>query len=322
MLPRAVPAAPFLRPIRPRPESLKTLRLIGRRSFAPKGPGYAPKLYLGRPFRLLRGGPDGVAIAMALRAGEVEVSVLAKGECDAEMLERAFEAARGLSAVDDDPRDFLRAVAKHPLLGPLSRRADARLTKTPTLFEAFVFAVLGQLVTSWEARESYVKLGWLAGESIVLGRTKLVTAPTPAGMRSVPMWKLHAIGVGSRRAATLRMGALRGTSLERLRTEDPAVAVEKLQSLRGVGPWTANYVARTALGWSDAVPVGDLHAKTYVTMALTGEAGDDAAMVSLLEEFRPHRARVVTLLEGVGIPSTEPRRLPKVDKHRREPWRY
>jgi 3-methyladenine DNA glycosylase/8-oxoguanine DNA glycosylase len=258
---------------------------------------------------------------MAWRGGAVEVSVLAKRECDGEMLEAAYAAARGIAGVDDDPTDFLRSVARHPVLGKLVKRgADPRMTRTPTVFEAFVFSVLGQLVTSWEAREAYVRLGWLAGERIE--GTKLKTAPTPAGLRSVPMWKLHAVGVGSRRAATLRGGALRGDAIERLKGVDPAVAVEKLQSLRGVGPWTANGVARSALGWSDAVPVGDLHAKTFVTLALSGEAGDDAAMVEVLEPFRPHRARVVQLLEGFSVPGAEPRRLPRVDKHRREPWRY
>jgi 3-methyladenine DNA glycosylase/8-oxoguanine DNA glycosylase len=304
--------------------ALGLLRVVARRSFRPRGPGYDARAMLAQPLRVLCGGADGIAIALAWHAGAVEVTVLARGVCDAEASAAAFEAARAIAAVDDDPVEFLAMIRSHPVVGALARTSDPRLPRTPTLFEAFAFFVLGQLVTSWEARESYKKLGWVAGEPIA--GTRLRSPPTPAGVRATPMWKLHAIGIGSRRATTLRAGALRGTALERLRELAPEVAVGKLESLRGVGPWTANHVARTALGWSDAVPVGDLHAKTFVTEALTGEPGDDEAMLAALEPFRPHRARVVTLLERASgrrrDEETPPRRRARVDRHRREPWRY
>jgi 3-methyladenine DNA glycosylase/8-oxoguanine DNA glycosylase len=140
------------------------------------------------------------------------------------------------------------------------------------------------------------------------------------------MWRLHEMGIGARRAATLREGAIRGASLERLRSLPADVAIDKLQSIRGVGPWTANAVARDAFAHPDAVPVGDFHAPYVVTAALTGREGDDAAMLEVLEPFRPHRARVVLLIEhsfvrgGVG---DGPRwRPPRVDPHRRFPWKY
>jgi AraC family transcriptional regulator of adaptative response / DNA-3-methyladenine glycosylase II len=34
--------------------------------------------------------------------------------------------------------------------------------------------------------------------------------------------------------------------------------IEKLLSLPGIGPWTANYIAMRALHWPDAFPTGDL----------------------------------------------------------------
>src|SRR5205085_12580362 len=119
-----------------------------------------------------------------------------------------------------------------------------------------------------------------AGEGIPA--TKLRAAPTAAAVRRVPMWRLREMGIGARRAATLREGAIRGPALERLRSEEPERAMEKLTSLPGIGPWTANYIARDALGWADAVPIGDFHAPRFVTKALLGEEGDDDAMVEAL----------------------------------------
>jgi len=73
-------------------------------------------------------------------------------------------------------------------------------------------------------------------------------APTARAVLDVPPWKLHAMG----NRLTSQPHAARGSStrvaLERLRAMDPALAASKLESLPGVGPWTANLVARTALG--------------------------------------------------------------------------
>lgn len=302
-----------------------SLRVAAEASFAPVGPGYDPREVLRRPLRPLRGGPDALVARLGWRASRVTVRVLAAGACTAEDVEAAMGAARGLAAVDDDPTEFLALARRHALVAELAGRYDARLPRTPTLFESFVVSVLEQLVTTWEAWQAARRLWSVAGEAVP--GTELFAAPTPAGLRAVPMWRMHALGVGSRRAVTLREGARRGAALERLRELPPELVVEKLQSLPGVGPWTANLVTLRALGWADAVPVGDLHAPRVVTQALTGAAGDDAAMLEALEPFRPHRARVVTLLRAAefarggetGVPR---RRLPRVDKHRREPSRY
>ncbi len=288
------------------------------------GPRLDPKWLLRYPLRAVRGGDDGIVIAFAMRGGELEVTVLAAGDTTDEDVEGAIDAARGIAGVDDDASEFLAMVREHALLGPLAKRSDVRLTRTPTVFESFAEAVLAQLVTGEEARDAKRRL-WAHAGVLVTG-TSLRAAPTALAVRSVPSWKMHAMGIASRRFVTLHEGAKRGIAIERVaKTEPPATFMEKLMSLRGVGPWTANRVARLALAYADAVPVGDLHAPRIVTHALTGDRdGDDETMLAALERFRPHRARVVMLLERAEFagPARAPMRRPKVDPHRREPWRF
>lgn len=293
------------------------LRVVREESIVPVGARFDPRRLRRTPVRALRGGADGVAVRFSFGDGALGVAVLAAGACNDDDVAWALDRARGISAVDDDPDPFLRAVAEHPLLGRLSRQYDARLTRAPTLFESLAHAIIGQLVTTAEASASVARLWGIAGE-LVAG-TDLRAAPTPAAVRRVPMWKMHAIGVGSRRATTLNECAKRGAAIERLRDEAPEVALEKLMTLRGVGPWTANLAVGGGMGWSDAVPVGDLHAPRIITQALLGEAGGDAEMLAALEPFRPHRARAAKLLVRTAV-RDGPR--PKVDRHRREPWRY
>lgn len=274
----------------------------------------------------LRGGDSALVVAFSWVSGAVRIRVLANGECSSDDVERAIGAGRRLAAVDDDPSDFLRIVRTHPVLGPLARRFDPRIASTPTVFESFATAIIEQLVTTAEAQASIRRLWRICGERVE--GTDLVAAPLPAAVRRVPMWKMHAIGIGSRRAATLRDVAGRGEAIERTRQLTPEELVTKVQSIPGVGPWTANAVARRALGWTDAVPVGDFHAPFVISAALGGlEMGRDdpkaadEAMLTLLAPFRPHRARVALLFERAAA-RARPSRRPRIDPHRREPWRY
>jgi 3-methyladenine DNA glycosylase/8-oxoguanine DNA glycosylase len=292
--------------------------------FAPRGPGYAPSLRLRRRVVALRGGDDAIVLGFAWVGTAVRIRVLAAGEPSSDDVEAAIDAGRRITAVDDDPTPFLKMVSEHPLLGPISRRHDARIEMTPTVFETFAIAVIEQLVTGIEARASIRRLWRTAGEAVP--GTNLVAAPTAAAVKRVPMWRLREIGIGARRAVTLHNGAGRGAAIERLRGVAPSIALEKIQSLPGVGPWTANAVAKKGFGWADAVPVGDFHAPFTITEALGGPslrreqaAEADAHMLSLLDPFRPYRARVALLLE---LMQNRTYRLPKIDPHRREPWKY
>lgn len=303
-----------------------SLRMVAMAAFAPRGPGYAPALRLRRRIIALRGGEDAIVLGFAWVSDRVRVRVLASGDCSSEDVEAAIDAGRRIAAVDDDPTPFLKMVSEHELLGPLSRRADPRIEMTPTVFETFAIAVIEQLVTGVEARASIRRLWRIAGETVP--GTNLVAAPTAAAVKRVPMWKMHEIGIGARRAVTLHNGAGRGAAIERLRALEPAIALEKLQSLPGIGPWTANAVAKKGFGWADAVPVGDFHAPFTITEALGGPSlrreqakEADERMLELLEPFRPHRARVALLLEKHSMQNRR-YRLPKIDPHRREPWKF
>ena len=92
-----------------------------------------------------------------------------------------------------------------------------------------------------------------------------------------------------------------------------STVLARLQSLPGVGPWTAAETVQRAFGHPDAVSVGDYHRPDLVVYALTGRArGDDAEMLSLLQRWAGQRQRVVRLIElsGVRPPRFGPRYAP------------
>jgi AraC family transcriptional regulator of adaptative response / DNA-3-methyladenine glycosylase II len=62
----------------------------------------------------------------------------------------------------------------------------------------------------------------------------------------------------------------------------------RLLELRGIGPWTASYVAMRALGDPDAFLPSDFGVRMAVVRL--GHAGDRRNVASLAERWRPWRA--------------------------------
>jgi 3-methyladenine DNA glycosylase/8-oxoguanine DNA glycosylase len=202
--------------------------------------------------------------------------------------------------------------AAHPLVARLHRSSPwLRLGTTGRVWDALVPAVLEQKVTGLEAHRTWRELLRLAGES--------APGPAPAGMRVVPSaervlavtdWQWHACGLDGARRRALRAVASVASRLEADAHDDCADLRRRLQSVPGVGVWTAAEVAQRAVGCPDSVSVGDYHLKNLVGWSLAGRKTDDAGMLELLEPFRGHRQRVVRLLEVGG--SMPPKRGPRM----------
>ena len=77
----------------------------------------------------------------------------------------------------------------------------------------------------------------------------------------------------------------------------------------GVGVWTSAEVRQRAFGDPDAVSFGDYHVAKDIGWALLGRRIDDDELAELLEEWRPHRARVQAYVDmaGLGAPRRGPR---------------
>jgi 3-methyladenine DNA glycosylase/8-oxoguanine DNA glycosylase len=135
--------------------------------------------------------------------------------------------------------------------------------------------------------------------------------PSAEVWRTIPSWEFHRANVDPGRARTIVGCAARAESLERLQGRPFEDARSALTALPGVGVWTAAEVAQRAFGDPDALSIGDYHLSTMIGWTLLGHPIDDTGMVRLLEPLRPHRHRVVRLLEVSGL-AVLPRRGPRL----------
>jgi 3-methyladenine DNA glycosylase/8-oxoguanine DNA glycosylase len=246
--------------------------------------------------------PTGPVAARISRAAPSAVRCVAWGSGAEEFV----EMLPAMLGADDDASDF---VPRHPTVAAAHRRVPhLRLGRTGQVLEALIPAVIEQRVPGADAFWSWRVLLTRYGTP--------PPGPAPAGMRvppsaqvwrNIPSWEFHRANVDPRRARTVVSCARRAASLERLASWPAAQAREALTSLPGVGEWTAAETAQRAFGDADAVSVGDYHIPKMIGWTLLGRPVDDDVMLELLEPMRPHRHRVVRLLEASGL-AYEPRR--------------
>jgi 3-methyladenine DNA glycosylase/8-oxoguanine DNA glycosylase len=217
-----------------------------------------------------------------------------------------IEALPAMLGAEDDASDF---VPRDPTVAAAHQRLPhLRLGRTGLVLEALIPAIIEQRVPGADSFRSWRLLVSKYGTP--------APGPAPAGMRvppsaevwrHIPSWEFHRANVDPRRAQAVVSCARRAASLERLVSRPAEQARQALTSLPGVGEWTAAETAQRAFGDADAVSVGDYHIPKMIGWTLLGRPVDDAVMLELLEPMRPHRHRVVRLLEASGL-AYEPRR--------------
>lgn len=222
--------------------------------------------------------------------------------------EWSIDRVPALLGADDDWSGL--DLSGHPRLAEVRRRAPGVwLGSSGLVFEALLPAILEQKVTVVEAHRAWYRLIRLHGDP--------APGPAPAGMmvspgpdrwRLIPSWEWHRAGVDPRRSRTAVTAAAVAGSLDR--PVDAVTIARRLQSLPGVGRWTAAEVTQRSHGDPDSVSVGDYHLAAQVGWALTGAPVDDDGMLELLEPFLGHRHRVVRLILGSG--ARAPRHGPKM----------
>jgi AraC family transcriptional regulator, regulatory protein of adaptative response / DNA-3-methyladenine glycosylase II len=194
-------------------------------------------------------------------------------------------------------------LSQDPLFSRLvSRRPGLRVPGGWDGFELGVRAILGQQVSVRAARALAEKLVELAGTRALLGSGLARVFPTPNQLLSADLGKLGM--PGARREA---LQALARATLEDPTLFDPqssvAETVERLCRVRGVGAWTAEYVALRAAREPDAFPAGDRGLQRGYGL-LTGTEPSTVELERLSERWRPWRAYAAAHLWAVDAART------------------
>ena len=240
--------------------------------------------------------PSGPVTCRLVQRSLQEISAQAWGPGGPELVAGLPDLLGGRDLAEDfEPR--------HPLLADTVRRVPGvRIPRTGRVVEALVPAVLEQKVTGRQARDAFRRLVLRHGDPAPGPAPEgMRVPPSPSAWRHIPSWEWHRAGVEPQRSRTICLAMRVAPRLEQVVGMTPAEAERRLRAVPGLGAWTVAEIAQRALGDSDALSVGDYHLSEFVGWALLGRPLDDDGMVALLEPWRPHRYRVVRLLETSGV---------------------
>jgi AraC family transcriptional regulator of adaptative response / DNA-3-methyladenine glycosylase II len=219
-----------------------------------------------------------------------------------------FPSVRALPAIiarvrrvfdlDADVASIAAHLARDRRLAPLvARRPGLRVPGGWDGFELAVRAVLGQQVTVAAARQLAGRLVALCGTALP-GATDLAARdpacevsrvfPGPAALAAAD---LSALGMPGARRATLI--ALAEAAVAEPRLFEPLATIEdtvaRLRAIRGIGEWTAHYIALRAAREPDAFPASDIGLLRGAADR-HGVRPSAAELTARAERWRPWRA--------------------------------
>ena len=201
----------------------------------------------------------------------------------------AVRRIRDMLDLDAGAREITRHLARDPLLkGVCRKNPGLRLPGCWSVFELAVRAVVGQQISVKGACTLLGRMAEAYGAPVAANEATNeyeITRhfPSPKALTGAD---LTGVGLTRARAATLH-------ELSSAFTGDPdfihpampnGSAVQRLLSIRGIGPWTAQYVAMRALRQPDAFPAADLGLLKASGFATAKELEAHA------ERWRPWRA--------------------------------
>ena len=210
-------------------------------------------------------------------------------------LRRVFDLAA-------DPLAIGAHLATDPVLAPLiARRPGLRVPGAWDGFELAMRAVLGQQITVAGAIRLAGRLVAAYGEPMALPDRDLHLTHVFPKPEVVKKANLNTLGMPRSRAATLSSVAAAVVADPDLLSASHGLeeTVQRLRSIRGVGEWTAQYVALRQLREPDAFPAADIG----LIRALASHQGHRPAAAEVLaqaEKWRPWRAYAAQHLWAAG----------------------
>jgi AraC family transcriptional regulator of adaptative response / DNA-3-methyladenine glycosylase II len=248
----------------------------------------------------------GVAATLRLELSQEKavVSVDVKGGAKAAHRFAAQHLVAAMLGLEQDAAAFARLARRLGVPHLVAGRQGLRLLRTPSVWDALLWSIIGQQINLAFACVLKRRLVENAGTPLGNGLYSLPGPEAVARLTAEEMrpWQYSRSKaeylVGAARLITeggLDLGALAGMSATR--------AERTLLAVRGLGPWSVNYIMMRSLGLADCVPLGD----TGVTSGLQAlfkleERPDVDGTRRLMSVFSPHRSLATAHLWQINQP--------------------
>jgi AraC family transcriptional regulator of adaptative response / DNA-3-methyladenine glycosylase II len=233
----------------------------------------------------------GGALLATVCAGASRASPRAAGRRRAAAIEAAIARVRRMFDLDADLPAIAAHLARDPSMAALvAARPALRVFRGWDGFEVAARSVIGQQVTVARARQLNGILVDRCGSDWPGGASGRLRRMFPAAQHVVDA-NLSAMGMPGARVATLKTVARAALADPRLFDRAGSIddTIARLRAIRGVGDWTAHYIAMRACGEPDAFPASDIGLLRGAADA-SGNRPTAGELLARAEAWRPWRA--------------------------------
>ncbi len=252
---------------------------------------------------------DGVPTLLELRfdTGVAHCRVAYDGPVTPALQTRAHDALLNILGLRIDPGVFAALVRDDPWLGPIvARQPGLRIVQSATVFEALTWAIIGQQINLTFAINLRRTLIQVAGRAHSSG---LWCYPEAVDVARLDLTELTGRKFSKAKAETiLRVAQMVVDGSLVLEREAGLDVSDALLAIKGIGPWTVNYVLLRGYGYPDC----SLHGDVAVRAALHALSGSEARpsvpeAERLLTRYAPHRTMAAAYLWAslAGTPKTD-----------------
>ena len=277
---------------------------------AAAGFGFGPDEGQARPFAdgvltyafPVDGGAGFAGVELRQPAADGAVEAVVHGDGDPAAVER--QVARVLS-LDHDGDEFLRVGERDPVIGQLQAAYPGH---RPVLFyspyEAAAWAVVSARQRGIPAADVWRSLGEEFGEPFELAGRRELAFPQPGRLVAAPT--LAVPGLNEQKQERLRAVAEAAEEgfldVGRLQSLGPEGAMDAVQELKGIGPFSATLIVVRATGFSDAMVAAPEPKLLRSAARFYGldEPPTLAELTAMAEAWRPFRTWTTVLLRIAG----------------------
>ena len=264
---------------------------------------YATDIYDNQVYKRLIDTPSGPILASAAATGTSSLEITIKSQ-NSDISAENFACSQLLRIIgaDQNPSDFYEFAASDDILKPLVNLFKGlHIPQTLTVYEGLITAIIGQQINTNVASMLRSLIIELYGVSTSINGGTFYSFPTPQSIAETGVEELVNNKFSRRKAEYIHSisekeatGQIDLESTKRMTIEE---ATETLTCLRGVGPWTIQWLLIRSLGFSDGFPSGDLALQKILGESLNtrGKMTSEEAL-AFSQRWTPYRSWATTFI--------------------------
>ena len=228
---------------------------------------------------------DDSPIVFSVSGSNEHIRITLHNSNDSIVLNKVKDYVESWFDLNRDLTPFYQMAQQDQILAPLVKKYKGlRLIGIESLFESLTWAIIGQQINLTFAYKLKRRLTERYGTKVKHNNQILFLFPNPKDLIGIDRDELLAMQFSRQKAdyVILLSNNFVDKDLDKssFTRSSPQASIEQLTKLKGIGPWTANYVAMKCLKHMDAFPVQDVGLQNALKnqLGLSSKPGIDEIM--------------------------------------------